>query len=234
MTTKILNVPFHIVTRKQALERLLLFLEGDSNNILVTPNPEMVMEAQKNHVFMKTLQEAELSVPDGIGIVLVSRVLSERVAGCDLILSLFEKVKDQNKTVYMLGGKPGVCELAKKRMEKKYPGLHVTGWHHGYFDTPAEKEIIKEIQRLKPDILLVGLGFPKQELWMYRHKHTLPVKISAGIGGSLDIMSGTVQRAPLIFQKLHLEWLYRLIQQPSRARRMLKLPLFLVKVLFSG
>jgi len=234
MRVKILNVPFDNVTRAEALGRLLQFLEQDGNHILYTPNPEMIMAAESDAEFMTVLNSADLVVPDGIGVVLASWItrprLKERVAGCDLIFALFDVIKDTNKTVYLLGGKPGVTELAAENMRKKYPGLNIIGCRDGYFTKDDEPQVLDEITRLKPDILLVGLGMVQQEKWIY-HNRTLPARLTAGVGGSLDVMSGTVKRAPAVFQKMGLEWFYRLISQPTRARRMLQLPIFAVKVL---
>ena len=231
----ILNVPFDNITRAEALERLLEFLKHDGSHILYTPNPEMVMAANSDAEFMAVLKKADLVVPDGTGIILASRIigegLKERVTGCDLIFALFGAIKDTGKTVYLLGGKPGVAELAAKNMRVKYQGLNIIGCHDGYFSKEDEPRLLDAITRLKPDVLLVGLGMGRQEKWIYRNRE-LPVRLIAGVGGSLDIMSGTVKRAPIIFRRVGLEWFYRLMSQPARARRMLKLPLFALKVIF--
>ncbi len=233
MKIDILGVPFDNLTRKQALERVLEFLNEDRNHLLVTPNPEIVMAAQSDNCLMDILQKAELVIPDGIGIILASRIMKrnirERVEGCDLILSLFNIIKDTNKTVYLLGGKPGVAEKAKMNMERRYKNLKIVGIHDGYFNKIQEEEIIREVQDLKPDILLVGLGYPRQEKWINSNKDRLPVKISAGVGGSIDIMAGTVKRAPKALRAVGLEWFYRLLDQPRRITRMKQLPLFLIQ-----
>ncbi|WP_425448321.1 WecB/TagA/CpsF family glycosyltransferase [Dethiothermospora halolimnae] len=233
MKTNILEVPFDNLTKEEALTKLLEFLDSNKNNLLVTPNPEIVMEANGDKELLKILSEADLVVPDGIGIILAGKIMKnkikERVAGCDLIFSLFDKMKDTDKTVYLLGAEPGVAEIAKSNMEEKYKNLKIVGVHNGYFDEKEEELIIKEIQDLKPDILLVGLGCPKQEKWIYKNKDRLPVKISAGIGGGIDTMAGKVKRAPKIFQKIGLEWLHRLILEPRRIFRVKKIPLFLIR-----
>lgn len=233
MKINILGVPFDNVNRKEALDKLLGFLHTDANHLLITPNPEIVMKAQTDNELMEIVQQADLVIPDGIGIVLASRIMKskirERVAGCDLILSLFNVIKDTGKTVYILGAKPGVAEKAKMNMEQRYKNLRIVGVHDGYFDEAQEEVIVREIQELKPDILLVGLGCPRQEKWIYRNRHKLPVKISAGIGGSIDIMAGTIKRAPKAFQLLGLEWLHRLLLEPQRIFRVKQLPLFLIQ-----
>ena len=237
MKTSILGVSIDVVTRKEALARLLGFLDGERNRTLFTPNPEFVLEAQKDWDFKDILNGGDLVIPDGIGIVLASKLnevkIKERVAGCDLILSLFDAVRKDKRRVYLLGGKPGVAEQAKTNMEARYPGLKIVGTHDGYFDAKEERAIIKEIRELQPDILLVGIGFPRQEKWIFKYKNKVPAKLTAGIGGSIDIMAGTVKRAPVVMRKIGLEWLWRLLLQPSRITRIYKLPLFIIKAIQS-
>ena len=127
--------------------------------------------------------------------------------------------------VYLLGAKPGVAETAGERMKAQFPGLEICGTHDGYFQDDAP--VIKDINALQPDLLLVCLGAPKQELWMHGNAAALKVGLMAGLGGSLDVFAGTVKRAPVFFQKLGLEWFYRLIKEPWRFKRMMKLPKFL-------
>ncbi len=231
----ILGVKFNNVTHSEAVGILRGFLEEDKCHAVFTPNPEIVMAARADKEFMEILNGADLVVPDGIGVVIASKLtkekLKERVAGYDLIQGLFSEIKNKNYTVYFFGGAPGVAMEAKRKMEQVHKGLKIIGVFDGYFDEEKEKLIIEDIKNKKPDILLVGLGAPKQEKWIYNHKNELPVKICAGVGGSFDGMSGKVKRAPDFFIKLGLEWFYRLLRQPSRFFRMLKLPLFLLAVL---
>jgi len=237
LKTNILDVPIDVVTREEALNKLLQYLKNDSksNHLLITPNPEMVMRARKDAEFMEIIKKADLVVPDGIGVVMASKLnkekIKERVAGCDLIFSLFESDKRDELTCYIVGGKPGVAEIAKKNIEARYTGVKVVGLHDGYFDDEKEKKILEEIKNLKPKLLLVGLGFPRQEKWIYKHKKNLPVCMSAGVGGSIDVMAGVVKRAPEIYRKLGLEWFYRLMCQPQRIFRMMILPVFVLHVL---
>lgn len=233
--TKVLKVPFDVVTMSEAVERVLQFLEDGRNHIICTPNPEIVMEAQKDKELMQILKASDMVIPDGIGVVWASRFsqyrLKERVAGYDLTQQIFSKLKDTNYTVYFFGGAPGVATAAAKRMTKVYPGLKIVGVHNGYFDEQEEKRIIKDIKNLSPSILLVGLGAPKQEKWIYENMRLIDAHVCIGVGGSFDVMAGTVKRAPKIFQKLGLEWLYRLLKQPTRLMRMMRLPKFVLTVL---
>lgn len=236
LRTEILGIGVDCVTNEEALKFVLDTIKENKreNKIIVTPNPEMIIGAKKDSEFSNVLKSADLVIPDGIGVVMASKLnkikIKERVPGCDFTLSIFDKIKFREGTVYILGAGPGVAKKAKENMERKYPGLRIVGYHDGFFDEIEEKSIIKEIESLKPDVLLVGLGFPKQEKWIYRNK-ALPVNLSIAIGGSIDVMAGTVKRAPEIFQKLGLEWFYRLIKQPSRFFRMLAIPRFIGAVI---
>ena len=231
----ILGVKFDIVTTKEALDKAIGFINDDKKHIIYTPNPEMVMEARKDSTFMQVLNSSSMNIPDGIGIVYGSKFtdnpIKYRVAGCDLLEDIFNEIKDSGKTVYFFGSAPNVGKMAKHKMEQKYKGLNIVGVANGYFDAEAEAEIIAEINRLKPDLLLVGLGFPKQEKWIFNNIDRLNIGLAIGVGGSLDVLSGSVKRAPKVFIKLNLEWFYRLICQPSRWVRMLQLPLFMLVVI---
>ncbi len=221
-----------------ALSCLMDFLNEDKGHAVFTPNSEIIMVAHKDAEFCKTLNSGDLIVADGIGVVYASKILKaplpERVAGFDLASKLIESVSDGSRSLYFFGGKPGVAELAIKNLTAQYPKLSVCGFSDGYFDTEKEKLIIEDIKTKKPDILLVCLGAPKQEKWIATHKDELGAKILLGVGGSLDVWAGTVERAPEKYQKAGLEWFYRLMKQPSRFFRMLALPRFGLTVLFKG
>lgn len=233
--TQILDVPFDALTMTEAVEKAKSFLYDEKQHYICTPNPEIVMEAQTDKELMTILREADLVVPDGIGVVWASRYseirLTERVAGYDLTQNLFQAVAGTEESIYFFGGAPGVASTAARKMKNKYPGLNIVGGHNGYFDEAEEKKIIADIKRLSPSILLVGLGAPKQEKWIVHHLEEVGVKVAIGIGGSFDVMAGNVKRAPKIFQKLGLEWFYRLISQPTRWKRMMRLPKFAITVL---
>ncbi len=236
-TVDILGVPFGNVSPAQAVDTICGYFEDGKKHMVFTPNPEMVMLAQKDEDFNRVLNKSDMNIPDGIGIIYASRIkknpIKERVAGYDTVQAVFERMKTEGRTVYFFGGAPGVTDAAKAEMEKKHSGLKVVGCANGYFDESREKEIIEEINTLKPDLLLVGIGFPKQEKWIMAHLNELEANVAIGVGGSFDVMSGRVKRAPDIFIRLGLEWFHRLITQPSRFVRMLQLPLFMLKVIFS-
>ncbi len=231
----ILGVPINNVNLNEALGLVLLYLEENEKKIIFTPNPEFIMNALTDSQFKKILNESNLNIPDGIGVVIGAKILGynlkERVAGFDLVQKIFSRIKNTDKTVYFLGASEETVILAKEMMEKKYKGLKIFGTHNGYFKDEEGNIIIDEINKLSPDLLLVGLGSPRQEKWIYNNKDKINVKVMIGVGGSFDVMSGNVKRAPKIFIKLNLEWFYRLITQPTRFKRMLKLPLFIIEVL---
>jgi len=235
-TVDILGIPFHPLTMEETLDKLEVLLDESDNHIIVTPNPEGVMQARRNPDFANAIKNADLSLADGTGIVLAAKFkrekIPQRVRGFDTTFALFEKLqkKGDEFTVYFLGGKPKVAEKAKIRMENSYPCMNVVGCHHGFFDDDAE--IIAEINHLSPDILFVCMGMPRAELWATKNRD-ISARITMCVGGTLDVMAGEVKIAPSFFRKIGLEWLYRLISQPSRAKRMLDIPRFVMAVLFS-
>lgn len=233
----IIGVPINNINMNEAVSLVLLYMEEEKEEakIVFTPNPEFVMNALKDEKFMDILNNSDLNIADGIGVVICSKILGsplkERVAGYDLVQNIFSIIKNQEKTVYFLGASEKIIEEAKNRMEAKYRGLKIVGFHNGYFSEYEEYLIIEEINKLKPDLLLVGLGCPRQEKWIYDNKNKINTRVMIGVGGSFDVMSGNIKRAPNIFIKANLEWFYRLITQPTRFKRMLKLPLFLIEVI---
>ena len=229
----VLDVAFDNITMEQAVDTAYQIIQNRSGGYIVTPNPEMVMQARDHEGLAEALRKAALVLPDGIGIIHGARILGtpmqEKIPGIDFACGLMERLSKVGGSVFLFGSKPGVAEIAGENLQKKYPGLVICGTADGYFDD--DSGIIEEIHCAKPDLLLVCLGVPKQELWMLEHAQTLSVGLMAGLGGSLDVFAGVVHRAPLAWQKLGLEWLYRLIKQPSRFGRMLRLPLFLLCVI---
>lgn len=233
----VLGVEFDNVTMEEAVERCNKYITSDRLNMVVTPNPEIVMLAKNDKEYIKIINEAALVVPDGIGIVkaakILKRPLKQRVAGYDLICSFFENNNlDIEKRVYILGAKPGVANLAKLELEKKYR-IKVVGTHDGYFEQKDVENIIEDINKSKANILLVGMGMKKQEQFIYENKEKLDVNIAFGCGGSIDVFAKIVKRAPKFWVNHNLEWLYRLLKQPSRLGRMLVLPKFLLLVMFT-
>lgn len=230
---KIIDVNVDDITMDIAVQNVTDFLKEDKHHIICTPNAEIMMKSYKDSELKGILNEADMVVADGAGVVLASKILGcplkERIAGYDLVQKILQLTLDKKIRVYLLGGAP---DIAKQAIEKNSScrGIEFVGYHDGYFKKEQEDEIIKSINDANTDILLVGLGAPKQEKWISRNKDKLNVKVSIGVGGSFDVMAGNVKRAPKFFQEHGLEWFYRLCKQPKRFIRMLDLPKFVILV----
>lgn len=233
----ILGVGVDNCTMDKACDFLMSSMNTDGLTSVFTPNSEIILHAYKNPDYCEVLNRGSLVTADGIGVVYASKILGhplpERVSGFDLANELLSTAAPFGKTLYLFGGKPGIAERAAEKILSLYPGIKVVGVSDGYFDAEKEQAIIADINEKNPDILFVCLGFPKQERWIDAHQD-LNVKVAMGIGGSLDVFAGEVKRAPEIYQKLGLEWFYRLMCQPSRFIRMLALPKFAFTVLLHG
>lgn len=231
----VLDVSIDAVTMIEAVSKLETFIEKKQPRLVATANAEMVMLAQEDSQLAAVLAGADLIVPDGSGVVWAGRYLGqsvpERVAGYDLSQCLLQKAATKGYGVYFFGGAPGIVQIAKKNAEIYYPGLRIVGTRDGYFGSADELEIINTIKASGADILFVGLGVPKQEKWLAAHLAELNVPVAIGVGGTFDVMAGTVRRAPVWMQRAGLEWLFRLLCQPKRLIRMLALPRFMLKVL---
>lgn len=230
----ILGVQFDHVTMNEAVGQVMDALSSRQQMIITTANPEIVMMAKKEPAFMALVNASDLIVADGIGIIYGSKIikqpLPERVAGFDMIQAIFGEMAKTDMRCYFLGAGPGIAEMAAQKMQEKHPGLKIAGVHDGYFTKEQIPSIIDEINESGTDFLMVGLGAPKQEQWIRDFKDQIHAKVLIGCGGSFDGMSGHVKRAPNVFIKLHLEWFYRLIKQPRRAKRMLQLPIFIIEM----
>ncbi len=229
---EIVGVGIDRVTMAEAVDRLREYLQEERCSMVFTPNSEILIEAVKDPELEEILNKGQLVVPDGIGVVIASRFygmpLQERVAGFDLMNRLFEVGDGLGCRIFMLGGKEGIAEEAAEKLKLRFPGLVVAGTRNGYFDAGDEAGIVEEINRSGADILLAALGAPKQEKFIFRHRDTLCVKIAMGVGGSFDVLAGRVKRAPEFYQKAGLEWFYRLIKEPRRIGRMMRLPKFIL------
>lgn len=226
----ILGVQFDALTPEEAVEAAEALPYGSR---VVTPNPEIAMAARSDPELMEIINSSGLVTADGIGIIyaakLLGRKLPGRVTGIGLVTALFERMAKRDGSVYLFGAKPGVAEKAAEKIFSDFPGIKIAGTHDGYFSD--DSEIIEDINRARPDLLLVCLGAPKQEKWMASRSGVVHAGLMMGLGGVLDVYAGEVKRAPKLFQKLGLEWLYRAVTQPSRFKRILKLPGFLFAAL---
>lgn len=226
----VLGLPVHIINNycPWLLERL----QQESGTHVVTLNAEMTMQAEKNPDLAKVIQHAELVIPDGAGVVLYLKLLLQqsvqRCPGIELAESLLQEIgqKATGTKVFFYGGAPGVAATAAENWLQRLPGLTIVGTHSGYHSPSEEAQLHLTLSQLQPQLIFVGLGVPRQEFWIAKNRHLCPQATWVGVGGSFDIWSGQKSRAPAWLANNHLEWLYRLYQEPWRWRRMLALPHF--------
>ena len=221
-------------------------IEKDEQYIIYTPNTEFIMMCQKDEEFLNLMNESDINIPDGIGLIYAGKIkkhpLKEKVGGYDLSVNLLKMANDKGLKLYVVGGKPGVAEAAMENVREKYPGIKIVGTQHGYFKGThlgkkgheEEIAVIEDINKHQPHILFVGFGAKKQELWIEYNKDLINANVIIGNGGTLDGLAGIVKRAPDIFIKLGLEWLYRLMKEPKRIKRQIVLPVFMLKVIFGN
>lgn len=232
MRVDVLGVGFDNVTMDEAVARGMELVCGEGTHYVVTPNPEIVEVCRENPAARDAVNSADLVLPDGIGVVkgaaMLGTPLKEKTPGIEFAAGLMGKMAQQGKSLYLLGAKPGVAELAGKRLVQRYPGLRIAGTHDGYFK--EDGPVVDAIRQSGADVVFVCLGAPKQELWMAKNGPATGAHLLCGLGGSLDVFAGVVERAPKFWSDHGLEWFYRLCKEPRRIGRMMKLPLFLVHV----
>lgn len=234
----ILNISF-----KEAVEMVKRLLKEDKPHYIITPNTEIVYDAKNNKEMAEIINKADMTIADGIGLVYASKIrkkpLKERVTGYDLSMELLNICEEEGYSLYLLGTKEEIVKKAYDRIKEERPKINLVGYHNGFFkgahlgyeNHEEENEIIEEINRLKADIIFLGLGYPKQEIWINSNINKLNTRLVIGNGGVIDVIAGDVKRAPDIFIKLNLEWFYRLITNPSRIKRQLAIPKFLFSVI---
>lgn len=230
MRIDVLGVGFDNITMDQAVAEGVRLMDTAGAHYVVTPNPEIVETCRQDGEAMEAVNGADLVLADGIGVIygakLLGTPLKGRVTGIGFAQGLMERMAGGGRSLYLLGAKPGVAERAAENLARQYPGLQIAGTHDGYFS--EDGPVTEAIRASGADVVFVCLGAPKQEKWMRRNGEAAGAHLMVGLGGCLDVFSGEVKRAPAAFQKLGLEWLYRLAANPSRIGRMAKLPLFLI------
>jgi len=233
---EILGVAVDNVSLAGATRRIEGFIreEQPGLNLVVTPNTIAIELAQTDDEFRHILNTADLRVPDGVGLIWASSFMNtpimERVAGIDLMRATVELGHKLGTPFFLLGTREEIISQACKKLKEQYPGLNIAGYRNGYFDETEDEAVIEQINRSGAQVLLVALGLPKQEKWIHKHRQALKIKVAMGIGGSFDVVSETLARAPEFFQNCGLEWFWRLCQEPWRWQRMLTLPLFVARI----
>lgn len=232
MRIDVMGVGFDSLTMDEAVARARDLMAERRAAYVVTPNPEIVMLCREDAAAMQAVQNADLVLADGIGVIYGAKILGTplraKLPGIDFASALMAQMGQEGKSVFLLGAKPGVADAAAEKMRERFPGLVIAGTNDGYFQD--DDPVVEKINAAQPDLLLVCLGAPKQELFMAKYGEATGCHLLMGLGGSMDIFAGVAQRAPEFYCKHNLEWFYRLIKNPSRFGRMMKLPLFLVHV----
>ena len=228
----ILGTAIDDVSETEAIDRIAAFIASGTPHQVATVNPEFVMEARHNSAFRAALAAADLATPDGIGLLLVARArgtpLRGRVTGVALVERIADQAARRGWSLFLLGAAPGVAERAAAKLQRDHSSLRIAGCYAGSPRPADQPQIHALIRAAQPDVLLVAYGHPAQELWIARNQPELRVPVAIGVGGVFDYLAGTVPRAPALMRRLGLEWLYRLIKQPWRWRRILvAVPLFL-------
>lgn len=233
--TAILDVPVDAVTSDEALGSIHNWLAEEVTRKIAYVNPEVVMRARRDSAYCAYLNDCDLLLPDGIGVVLASKLLgsgiAQRVAGSDFIWAVAGAACRDNAGMYLLGGRPGVADRAAEALRSGLPGLRVLGTRHGFFQPEEEESLLEEISACGAKVVIVCLGMGKQESWIARHERRLPGRVLFGNGGALDFVSGVTRRAPRWVQALHSEWLFRLLLEPRRLGRQVALGRFVLAVL---
>ncbi len=221
----ILGVKIDKITARETIERIGQFLNSNTSHYIVTANPEMIVAAQKDAEFREIINNADLVVPDGFGLILASKIihrknsLNKRISGIDLIDEIVKNFGRDYK-IFLLGGKEGVAKVAAEKLKEKFPEIKIAGTFSGDAAEAGDSPAVSVINQAKLDILFVAFGAPKQEKWIARNLGKIPsVRLAIGVGGAFDIISGRIKRAPLWMRNAGLEWLWRLIQEPRRIGR---------------
>lgn len=234
-TVTIMGIPFLNTTKHEFLHEYLLPRIAEQNNtFVVTANPEIVMNAREDTVYQDVIQTADYVIPDGTGILMAAKYkkepLQERIPGYELVLGLLEQAEENDFSCYFLGAADEVNTKAVEEVKKRYPNIKIAGRHHGFFDLD-DPGVAEKVQQAKPDLVFVALGLPKQEKWIAKYRHQFSKGLFIGVGGSFDMLAGETKRAPKFMIALNLEWLHRLIKQPTRFKRILKVFEFMGRII---
>jgi len=232
---RIMDIPFINEERGILLQNIKKAVKKNQKKFIVTANPEIVMKTRRDKTYKKIIQSADYVVPDGIGIILAAKrnntPIKERIPGVELMEQMLEYANKYEKICYFLGAEKKVNQALINKVRNKYPGITIGGAHHGYFKLD-DLTILKDVKQSQADFIFVALGYPRQEKWINKHIKKFDKGVFMGVGGSFDVLSESVNRAPEIWIKLNVEWLYRIIKQPSRIGRILIVIKFMILILF--
>ena len=233
---RILGVRVDNIDMVGAILKIRQLIEEKRFAQVITLNAEILNKAQSDEALLSLIDRAKLVTPDGNGVVWAAKKLgqdlTERVTGIDLMTEICRHAAANKWRIFLLGGQEGVAQLAANNLLRDYGGIEIVGTAHGYFDkhTNGKDEVLAAIREAVPDMLFVALGAPKQDFWIDENREALGNLVAMGVGGSFDVIAGRVNRAPAFWQKLRLEWLWRLLLEPRRVGRVLALPAFMAKV----
>jgi len=229
---KILDVNIDVLSMDEAVNKVFEFVKEDRNHVICTPNAEIIYATKKDLELKEILNNSDMNIADGAGVVLGAKILNlpltEKVSGIDLVRNIILSDKAKGLRIFLFGSEPGVAEIAGEKIKKMNQDIEIVGYRNGYFSEKDESEIVTMVSNANCDIILVALGAPKQEKWIYKYRNELNAKVCIGVGGSLDVIAGRLKPTPDFYRRNGIEWLYRLVKQPSRLVRMLSLPKFVI------
>ena len=232
MKESVLGIQVNTESYDELLPKVFDCIETQQKSLIVAINPEKIIKAKEDQALKTLLNNAEFQIPDGIGVILASKIqkghITSRVTGVEMMMRLCEEAAKRQKPIFLYGGKPGVADQAAAKLQELYPTIQIAGTQDGY--EKDNSKVQAKINAAKPDLLFVAMGSPKQENWINTNRDQLHPTIYQGVGGSFDVLAGTVKRAPEAFQKVGMEWFYRLMKEPHRIKRQIALPLFLLEV----
>jgi N-acetylglucosaminyldiphosphoundecaprenol N-acetyl-beta-D-mannosaminyltransferase len=234
---EILGLPVDRLNMRQTLDRLEMFVDQRIPRLIVTADAAGIVQAQSDPEWNEIFRGADLRTPDSIGVIWAAKrqgkPISERVSGVDLVSQICQLSADKGYRIYFLGAAPGVAELAAEKLRLKFPGCNIVGARHGFFPSDSDTVVAAEVAEYKPDFLFVAMGIPRQEKFIRATQTIIQAPVAMGVGGSFDVFSGKVKRAPKLFQAMHIEWLWRVIMNPKKLSKAKNLPIFAWMVLRS-
>lgn len=235
---EILGVRINRVSMEETLALIDGYVARGKPHLIVTADASGIAQAQSDDVLMQVYRTADLVTPDSLGVLWAARrkgcEIADRVSGVEILDRVCAASADRGYRLFFLGAAPGVAEEAAERMRLRHPGCNIVGSRHGYFPPESDEIVAKEVAEFHPDILFVAMGIPRQEKFIRATQDIIQAKVGIGVGGSLDVYSGRVRRAPLLVRKLKLEWLWRTLANPKKIKKAINLPRFVLMVLRSG